>query len=223
MHWQIALYWWELKWTWARTVGNWSFQKLRCENLEQLALSIKGWHIFRRIHNNDQIMGSPKYKCSLCDLHTRPGPRFNVIRRLIVRCREVSKPRDLCLELSDRSQFDRPLGSSVANAPAKFQSDAMIQTNLQSTNLTPSIRWYQLRRGHWHTISLKTEMEKLYPHKITIPVVYLPSFPEYSSPCTIRVNQTFKCRSRKSHWGRNNMTTTLTDDIFNCNSVNVFF
>ena len=47
-------------------------------------------------------------------------------RRLSVRSRQVSKPQDLYLELSDRSEFDRHFGSSAADVPVKFQSDTTI-------------------------------------------------------------------------------------------------
>ena len=50
-----------------------------------------------------------------------------LIRRLIVRSREVSKLQDLYLELSGHSEIlYRHLGSTAANVPVKFQSNVMI-------------------------------------------------------------------------------------------------
>ena len=51
------------------------------------------------------------------------------IRHLITRSHEVSKLRDLCLELSNRSEiYDRHLSSSASEPLAKFQSDMIIQS-----------------------------------------------------------------------------------------------
>ena len=60
-------------------------------------------------------------------------------RRLSVRSRKVSKPGDLYLELSNRSEIWQALGSSAADVPVKFQSD----TTIQSTNLVAS-RLYKI-------------------------------------------------------------------------------
>ena len=64
------------------------------------------------------------------------------IRRLIVRSREVLKPRDWCLELSDHSELYRHPGSTAAEAPVKCQSDAIIQaTNLAVSRLHEILRY----------------------------------------------------------------------------------
>ena len=55
---------------------------------------------------------------------THPGPFQCTIRHLIIRCLKVSKPGDLYLELSHHFE--------TWQAPAKFQSDAIIET----TNVT---------------------------------------------------------------------------------------
>ena len=62
-------------------------------------------------------------------------------KRLSVRSRKVSKPRDLYLELFDRYEIKRHFGSSAADVPVKFQSD----TTIYSTNLVAS-RLYDILR-----------------------------------------------------------------------------
>ena len=77
-------------------------------------------------------------------------PVFNQVSRalfqypvtsLIVRSREVSKPRDLCSTLSDCSGIWQAPGISTAEAPFKLQSDAIIQiTNPAASRLHNFLR-----------------------------------------------------------------------------------
>ena len=74
----------------------------------------------------------------------------------MVRSREVSQPRDLCLELCDRSEIWYAPGSDAVEGPVKFQSDAMIRTtNLAASSfheiLRQNVLWYieTEPRGPW--------------------------------------------------------------------------
>ena len=59
----------------------------------------------------------------------------------MVRSREVSKPRDWCLEFPIAPKFDRQLGSTAAEVHVKFQSDAIVQTtNLAASRLHKILR-----------------------------------------------------------------------------------
>ena len=78
-------------------------------------------------------------------------------RRLSVRSRKISKPRDLYLDCPIALKFDRHFSSSAADVPVKFQSD----TTIESTNLVAS-RLYEILRkdvfsdietGPWHSVS----------------------------------------------------------------------
>ena len=69
------------------------------------------------------------------------GPFQHPIRRLIVRSRKVSKPWDLYLELSDRSEIWQAPGQHAAQVPVKSQSD----TNILAPDLAPS-RLYEISR-----------------------------------------------------------------------------
>ena len=60
-------------------------------------------------------------------------------RRLFVRTRKVSKPRDWYFKLSYR--FDRHIGSTAAEVPVKFQSDrTILNTNLVASRLYEILR-----------------------------------------------------------------------------------
>ena len=64
------------------------------------------------------------------------------IRRLIVRSRKVSKPRDFYLELSDRSEiWQAPRQQCCRGACQKSESD----TNILTPDLAPS-RLYEISR-----------------------------------------------------------------------------
>ena len=78
-------------------------------------------------------------KCKKCKKYRVPFQY--AIRRIIVRSREVSKPRDMRLKYAIALKFDRP---GVAEGPIKFQSDAIIQTS----NLVVSIFNEILPRPH---------------------------------------------------------------------------
>ena len=54
------------------------------------------------------------------------GPFEYPMKSFIVRPREISKSRDLVLEVIDRNLTVISAGSTTADVPVKFQSDAII-------------------------------------------------------------------------------------------------
>ena len=69
----------------------------------------------------------------------------NSIRCLIIRTHNVLKPRDLCLELSNRSQIDRRIGSTAVEAPIMFHSDMLnlaIEFSTRALTTAPLIRYW---------------------------------------------------------------------------------
>ena len=62
------------------------------------------------------------------------------IKRLVVRHREVSNPRDVGFDLHDRIEIWRRIRSNAADTPAKFNSDPIIlTTNFMTSTLAKNI------------------------------------------------------------------------------------
>ena len=64
-----------------------------------------------------------------------------LIRHLIISSIEVSKPRDLCLELSNHPEIWQAPSSNVAEAPVKYQSFVIIWTTNFAALKLDEILW----------------------------------------------------------------------------------
>ena len=81
------------------------------------------------------------------------------VGHLVVRSREVSKPRDSGLDLSNRTKIDSHLGSRTTEMPVEFQSDTIITTsNVTASRLHEIWRKTSYRSVNRYMYSISQEI-----------------------------------------------------------------